>query len=1620
MKRSLLLSFWLFLLCWCAGMCGAVPLMAQSNATDIVSGKYYWIKSANQCSEAQQMGCLYDDNGTLRAQAMNTTEGSDEQALQLWLVTEVSGKTGFYTIKNKKTGKYMQGATDQSTYVTTTEVATEVYVPKNTKTGSSLTWFNILPNDGAQNSLNWRNGNGKTYIAGYGCNDGKGSGLSGSEWAFIQFKTTAEVSAERDAVQAAAGQVKPVAGDKVYRIFNFSDNFKTQAVCEFDNNLGSVADGTDNNAQYWQLIDQGNGKVALQNYLTGHYVQSLNGIKDTQYLMGLKPAAFTIQANGHITQTYAYDICDVAQTDGTILGLNCTDKTNGAIYSWTLYDGSKDANSLWVFKEAGLTEEQLATIKAARADYDKQNQLLDLLSYGKIRIKSRRATHEAWSEGGGISYVDCTGRLATDMTGAVTDDHGTCRMEQAKTGDDAYRQVWLVEKNGSGYQFKNVYTQKYLNYINTGDAKVFYIRWNPDNAVGENYVNLCENANFEGNGLHYQTTYHVLMKWDVNADDYRGCDWVFEKAEDVTDDNIKAFYDKKAGRLTTINTTDYIVIRNTDGSVLTENLTSGTEESVGRSTDKMNQVWKLEAVDGKEGYYQIKNALTNHYVGFASFDTQIYNQTTAPEGGFKMNAMSSYNKYGSFWEFRPTSLPGRCLHRSGTRAIIWKTYDEALATGSVWSLELAGITDEQLTEAKAQYELSKNETASASTYATALSALFADAACTTLQPTYQAMSDDALKTAMTEKGLTSAALQQMTLKVKNNSWADWEKIFRVRNVEPYTNPDTWNGILKIGYPYTRLSNPTGIWGKANNVVYVFVGADIPEGASVHLRQVTQSDSQGSSTQLSKGLNIVNVDNDAALYVNYEVTTSDADDSKKWRDYPDLPIHIEGGEVDGYFDATREGINTNEAWKQMVAKGMFSKPFAMMKGRNVIYQMNSKLTKETIPEKMREIVDFWDWMVDVEHSLMAVNEYKDRWHNVLGFYSCTYNYMFASSFGTYYNESTLSSILNYDNMAAGGGSLWGPAHEVGHIHQNLINMIGCTEISNNLFSQAVVHQNGKTSTRLNGRKFMDVANLYAAGTSWHDYNLWDRNTLYLKLYLYYEVAGHHPGLFCELFRQLRKDPMNHSKGSESNPIPASQDFLKFATKVSDIVKEDLSEFFQAYGFFVPFNTRCIGDYGDYYTNCTQAMIDEAKAHMQQYAKPKGNLLFVENHIKHEPAQDHDGNYLYDAAGQQILRSDYDNEDAVGKCGDVGSYSDYVDGHYASGYTYTRSGNTITMKGEGAVGYKVYDAAGNLLYFSNCNTFALPQSVADKLSGQTMVIKVAQPDGTDITLPAADATTYALKVYHADALTADKSNTVYTDGTAQTLPVLVGNAIAVIQPDNAQGSNLPSTLVQATNVVNGNDNTAYHVVLTDKLDFYAPTDFTAQSLSYHRSGTAGYNSVCLPFAVNASDFGAGARLEQYASMSSNTISFNSTIDDNVAGQPCLVYCPDEVTEWNIEKQNVHIAANTFDVNDGNATLVGSFVNNSIGAGCYKLTADGVAFGITSAQGKVTAFRCYIKPSVASAVQRLQVLHDGGTITAVMPQPHSATAPVVIYDLSGRRVQQPIKSGLYIINGHKVMVK
>ncbi len=1386
-----------FLLLLCAALPAALRGTAQ-NAESLEDGTYYRIVCGGTSQACQANPYLWDNDGTLCAQALAGTD------VQQWLVKAVSGKDGYYTVRNKATGRYLQPITSNETQVLTSTTATEVYISKNTKTGSSETWFNILSSASSKVSYNWRNAG---EIKGWPPNDGKKSGLTNSEWGFV-------------AVNA----------------------------------------------------------------------------------------------------------------------------------------GDLDA----------------------------------LLAAGKVRIKTRR------SNGYYITNIDSEG------------DDLVMRADLSSSAEDKYRQVWIVEKHGSGYSLRNYKTGKYLAYKQASTTpETFNIAYNEDNASGESYVNIYKSVASSSGAVHYQVYGDLVVEW--GATDSPGSDWTLE-AVDLTDAEVLAHFDGLTGNLSEAATDKWIVIRNTNGCVLTENTTTANEEVNDRDKSNFAQVWKLVAVKGKSGHYQLQNALTEKYVGFASYNVQHTSTSSAPSGGFIVSRNTDWSRFCSAFEMRPSNNSSYALHRSGTRLLTWNTYTSSNDTeGSVWYFEDSGMTDAQVQAARDAFSGNTTETENADAYYKALNTFFSDDACTELRLSWKTKSDDALREAMSSAGIKSTALQDMAVKIKNNAWGKWEKTFRVRDVEPYSDPSTWDNILKIGYLYTKLSNPTGIWVSTNGLAYVFVGSDIPSGCSLELLQVDKTDSQGDAVALKKGLNIIAAAKDAALYLSYTVPTTADAGSKKIADFASIPIHIEGGEVDGYFDATREGIDTDEAWQQMVKDGLFSKSMAMMKGRNIVYQLNCKLTKQYIPVKMREIVDFWDWMVDVEHSIMAVNEYKDRWRNVLGFYSVDHSYMYATNFGTYYNESTLSEVLVYDKMCEGGGSLWGPAHENGHIHQRLINMIGTTEISNNLFSQVVVHENGKTSTRLDGTTLRDAAVAYADGKSWHDYNMWVRNTMFFKLYLYYHVQGYKKDFYPELFRALRKDPMSRVTGSSSSPTPASEDFLKFAVKCCEVSGDDLSEFFRGFGFFVPFETRQIDDYGTFYTRCTQTMIDEALAKMHQYAKPKGNILFIENHIKHEPATDHDGN----PTGQ--LRTDYDSQDAVGKCGDVGSYSDFADGHYASGYSYTLIGNVVNVTGSGAVGFKVYDKAGNLLYFANTNSFTLPTSVSQKLSGSTMVLKAAQGDGTDVTIPAPGTATCQLRVYRASSVSQDKCVLLYSDGSEETLPTLTGNDLVFASA--VSGKTMPSALLSRTNYVDAASSTAANVVLTDGAEFWSPSAFTAARLSYSRAATSGWNAVCLPFAVSASDFGSGAKLEWLESVDGTTLHFGYTSKENEAGRPCLVYSPN-ASSWSLSKANAKVCATAGTETKSGAQLKGAFAVSTLSDGCYLL--DGNADSFVLSDGKnVAPFRCYFVQSADGRTPAtLTLSHAAWTGISAVPAANAAQTSDVWYDLQGRRVANPVRGGVYIHDGRKVV--
>lgn len=1566
------------------------PEEDDSFVRPVVSDSYYYTIHSSLPDRTKQKISESDGKVTLIADD-NTTDYA-----QYWkLVDAGDGKLAFL---NVMTGHYIQHNGQYDTGYTT---------------GTELFGFTVSVNGSYTDA--WRFDVKDTDSYGFNNTD-KGQLYS---WAFCDgsSNTNSLWWFEKVSVDASLDEAVPEVGDNFYTIHSSLSNGTKLKVSEGGNAATLIAeDNTSDYNQYWKLVDAGNGKTAFLNVHTGHYIQH-NGTKNTAYAMGSNPFGFTISSNSLYTSGVRYDVKD---TDTE--GFNSTDQ--GKLYRWTLYDGKNDPNSLWWFKKVTLDEQ----IAMERLKSERENHLKQALQKGVVRIQTAQKANYGNYPGGYITDIWEEGATGT-----------TChiRAEKATTADDYYRQVWVVEKSGNTYKMRNLYTGRYLNLNSTSESAVtLYIRNNAYNSdLTDDKVSISTRSDYSGhNCFHYQVSGDLLVGWDENAD---ASNWYFD-AVDMTDDEVRARLDQLAGRISNLSdavsnstTNKWVYIRNLNGNYMTENVTQKSGQVVARIKGNYAQIWQLTPVEGKEGYYQLKNALTQNYVQFADYNGQHTLGTAEADGGYQVNVLNSVFRFDTYFEMHPTTLPDRSVHRSGERLLTWNSYNGASDTeGSVWWFENAGVTDADVEAARSTFATSNAEIANADAYNTVLEKYFTDASCTELAADYKNYSDEALKTAMQSDGITSDALQQMAVKVKNDSWEKWENTFRVQQVQPFSDPWKWNNDLKVGYVYTNLSNPTGVYLRYDELAYVFVGDDIPDNCSMAAIMVPKTDSQGTEVVLKKGLNIIrSTQESTAIFIRYTVPTSLADTKTKIEDFQKMPVHVEGGTVNGYFDLTRqnEGIGTDEAWKEMLSDGLITKfPFCQMKGERTVFNMNSKLVKQYVPEQMSEIIGFWDWVLQVEHETAGLDAYRDRWNNYMGNYSVTYNYMFASNYGTYYNEETLESILTYDDGKGGGmkysgGALWGPAHEMGHIHQSLFNMIGCTEISNNVFSNAVLFRNGRTTTRTAGvASISSIANNMAEGTCWHDYNLWERTRMYFQLYLYYHVQGYKKDFFPRLFDAFRSDPIIR-KHSDKSAVSATEDFLHFALKCCEVSGDDLSEFFQAYGMFVPFEQRIIGDYGDYPTYATQTEIDAAIAKMHTYAKPKGNILFIEDHIRLEQAIDHDGNPLVDDEGNAILRKDYEDNCAVGKMGDVGQYTDYVDGNYADGYSCTISDKgVVKMDGTGAVGYKLYDSEGHLLYFSNSNTFTLPASVLTKLNGATPVVKAAQANGTDVTLPTGGVK-YEVTVYRANSTAADKAQTVYTDLSDATLPQLEDNDLAYVS-----GTNAVDGLTSRTNYVNADDNTAKQIVLTDLKDFYAPSAFTAEELTYTRKVYEGYNSVCLPFDFEPSDFGEGAEVECLSGTTDQNgttwLNFTSASGIQAAGTPCLVKCAADADAHEILKTNVQVASTPLSLSAGGmVTMEGSFLNQPVGAGKYKLNDSGTKFGITTAKGMVGAFRSYIAP--AAGILQMPLSFDVNHITAPSTGIQNATdvpsefAPAC-FDLSGRRISHSVQKGVYIINGKKII--
>lgn len=520
---------------------------------------------------------------------------------------------------------------------------------------------------------------------------------------------------------------------------------------------------------------------------------------------------------------------------------------------------------------------------------------------------------------------------------------------------------------------------------------------------------------------------------------------------------------------------------------------------------------------------------------------------------------------------------------------------------------------------------------------------------------------------------------------------DFERQFRIAEYKPYSDIDLNTQLLTK--KYTQMDNPTGIEVKAGDKIVVCVDK-IPAGQEVSLAVYgdngdspnyggmsggENSDSANQLAQLTAGYNAIDITASGMCYIlNTAAQLSDASES--------IRVHIPAtcGTVQGYYDIER---HTDEDYVDMLSKVTYK--YFVAKGRKMIFNFHVASLKSLAPTSIKSGLAAWDNIVSWQHELMGLD--KLGWFNnhIMAVSTSGDAYMDASNRRVnFQTETALPKIISEERLLAEEDNTWGPAHELGHVNQGAINWISCSESSNNLFSNYAIYKMGKYGSR--GQTIEYLAGCYARKEPWalmgssthqnEDTEVHMR--MNWQLWNYYHRCEFNTDFWPTLFELLREDPLPSEFSARQDP-GASQ--LKFAEKACDAAKQDLTEFFEVWGFYREID-QAYSQYGTAQYTVTKEMIEQSKARIAAKGYPKAApIQYIEDRQKKD-------NTIYSEFGYYDV---FKNKKTI-----------------TGTPTYEQSNRKIIVKGcEGAVAVELRkgSAEGELLYFSNLGSFDVPAQV-----------------------------------------------------------------------------------------------------------------------------------------------------------------------------------------------------------------------------------------------------------------------------------------------------------------------
>ena len=857
------------------------------------------------------------------------------------------------------------------------------------------------------------------------------------------------------------------------------------------------------------------------------------------------------------------------------------------------------------------------------------------------------------------------------------------------------------------------------------------------------------------------------------------------------------------------------------GAAMMENFISHTVNctAVG-STDMSGETTGGAAIGGDEDYeqmwvlkksgsgYSIQNVFTGEYIQTGNDVNNVAYWTGKTECVFNIVENKDWDEVCyNIWD---PSLGSKGLHCNDASNVVRWGAEPGKKAASEWRFVKANVTEEQIAAARAEYTALSNAQVNRDDYQAILNEVFVDSACTILSSTYTAMDAEGIRAALADK--LPEALVNMAVKAKTDEWAepnekadkpgwdsDYAKKFRVQLIEPYSiagEITSWFGHNA----HTNMDNPTGIYANKRGILYVMVEGEVKEGAELwacwitgHSKMPNYNGGYSNGVRLQSGLNIIPFGSDgSALYINYLVhtyNTATGEFTNKLSNYDDLKVHIEGGYINGYYNAHGDALyeaDNDSTWKYYEERANLRNITIVGAHQILQFELNDVEITETneetgvtrtwtetglatyFPEalpaslpanqRINAIVEAWDRIMlsekitlgEVSKSVVdSMNLLYPRWDAAWENKAEMYDYEGYAEFcdGRDYGE-----YYNHHGLAFGTvtGYMYGSWDHCGY-HINTTHSI-LTQIATEAGpawgpGHEIGHQhqglftvNGLTEVTNN--LFSNIAVWYMGfGTSRVNGNEGSLPKVYDNFKAGNDFFGNNIWALTQMYYRLWL--YYHRAGNNTQFYPrlfellrqqpmtkgydqmGKNTILRFYQHCCDAAQEDLTEFFRAYGFFRVMDKRHVGDYANSEYTQSQKDIDAAIASVKAKGYPVNNLPLFINDCTPEKTYGHDG---------KTVRSFWDGGSTTnGTNAEIGCYVDYLAKDGITGqYLYNLDNlkfNISIEGGDGAVGFAVYNKKGEIQAFSNHHKFYLNKDVASMIRAGEYTVVAVSPDGKD---------------------------------------------------------------------------------------------------------------------------------------------------------------------------------------------------------------------------------------------------------------------------------------------------